>query len=212
MLVGLYGGTFNPIHRGHTHAALAVCQALGLNEVRMVLSARPGHRNQPAVSELHRWRMLELACGEHHELVPDDGEIRRPGESFTVRTLEDLHDDQPGVVACWILGQDSFATLPSWFEWRRIMTLANLVVLERPGQTAIEPPELMELCQAHEVDRLAHEHPGQIVRLSLPMLEISSTQIRADIKAGKPVDMLLAEPVWAYIRQHDLYQPSEKAI
>ena len=156
--------------------------------------------------------MLKLACEEHPDLVADDIELRRPGESYTVRTLEAVHAAHPGAVACWIVGQDSFATLPSWYEWQRITDLANLIVLDRPGQRATEPAELADLCSRHEVAQLDRRCHGQIFRLDLPMLEISSTEIRAMVANGKPVTHLLADPVYTYIRKHNLYQNAEKAI
>ena len=84
MRIGLYGGTFDPVHLGHIHAALAVKHDLQLDHVRMVLSARPGHRDQPNTANTHRWKMLKLACDEHSALVADDTELERPGCSYAV--------------------------------------------------------------------------------------------------------------------------------
>lgn len=193
-----------------------MCDAFDLREVRLILSARPGHRRDPGVNAEHRWEMLKLACAEHPKLVADDIELSRPGESFTVRTLEDVHGAHPDAVVCWILGQDSFATLGSWYQWHRILDLANLIVLERPGHASDEPIGIGELCRLHEVDELRPDRQGQIVRLAIPMLEISSTKIRSALvqrgaNARDPHD-LLANPVYTYIRQHQLYQNLEKAI
>jgi nicotinate-nucleotide adenylyltransferase len=185
---------------------------MGLPKVRMILSARPGHRQDPNVAPEHRWEMLKLACAEHRELVADDIELKRPGESYTVRTLEEIHRDHPGAIACWILGQDSFATLTCWFEWERILELANLVVLERPGQLVGEPQELKALCQSSETDELQPSRHGQIVRLRMQMLTVSSTEIRNSLAQGGRVDDLLASPVYNYIRRHQLYQNPERAI
>ena len=129
MLVGLYGGTFDPVHVGHTHAALAVKDALQLEQVRMVLAARPGHRGAPHSEAGHRWAMLCLACEQHAGLVADNTELLRAGHSYTVATVAAVRAADPTAVPCWILGQDAFATLPTWHRWRELLNYCNLVVV-----------------------------------------------------------------------------------
>ena len=212
MLVGLYGGTFDPVHLGHTHAALQVREALGLDEVRMVLAARPGHRNAPAGNTEHRWHMLCIACEQHEGLQADDMELHRAGTSYTIDTVAAVRDASKGVLPCWILGQDAFATLPSWYRWQSLLDFCNLIVVERPGDTRAEPPEVQSLCHNHEVERFDDARIGQIYRLRVPMKEISATQIRLKIAAGEEVKHLLPPPVYAYIRRHRLYVNTENAI
>ncbi len=212
MLVGLYGGTFDPVHLGHTHAALSVARALGLSEVRMVLAARPGHRGQPASSVADRWAMLELSCAEHDELVPDDIELKREGESYTVATLEAVRAADPLAVPCWIMGQDAFATLPIWHRWQELLEHGNLVVVDRPGDRREEPAEVVALARRHECETLRADSVGQIVRLEMPMLEVSASDIRRRVAAGAPVAHLLAGPVNTYIREHGLYRIEEDPI
>ena len=212
MLVGLYGGTFDPVHLGHTHAALQVREALVLAEVRMVLAARPGHRNAPAGNTEHRWHMLFIACEQHEGLQADDMELHRAGTSYTIDTVAAVRDASKGVLPCWILGQDAFATLPSWYRWQSLLDFCNLIVVERPGDTRAEPPEVQSLCHNHEVERFDDARIGQIYRLRVPMKEISATQIRLKIAAGEEVKHLLAPPVYAYIRRHRLYVNTENAI
>ncbi len=212
MLVGYYGGTFDPVHLGHTHAALAVARALDLPEVRMVLAARPGHRGLPMSDTSARWAMLERACAGHAELVPDDMELQRAGESYTVTTLEAVREANPDALPCWILGQDAFATLPIWHRWQDLLEHCNLIVVDRPGDRRDEPPEVQALCERHECDTLQRDSLGQIVRLELAMLEISASDIRRRIAAGQPVEHLLAADVCTYIRRHRLYQSEEDPI
>jgi len=212
VLIGLYGGTFDPVHVGHTHAALQVCAALDLHEVRMVLAARPGHRGAPHEDSTHRWRMLCLACDQHEQLVADDTELRRTGTSYTIDTVAAVRNADSGMVPCWILGQDAFATLPSWYRWRSLLEFCNLIVVARPGDTRVEPPEVQSLCHVHEVEQFDRGRVGQIYRLHMPMKEVSATDIRARIASGAPVEHLLAAPVYAYIRQHRLYVNTENVI
>ena len=211
-LVGLYGGTFDPVHVGHIHAALTVKQILDLAEVRLVLAARPGHRGAPAGEAEHRWRMLCLACAEHPGLVADDVELKRPGHSYTIDTVTAIRAQDPGVVPCWILGQDAFATLPVWHRWQDLLSVCNLIVIERPGDMRSEPAQVQQLCARHEVETFDPQRTGQVYRLHAPMKEVSATAIRNKLAAGGRVGDLLAPPVYTYIKQHRLYQHTENAI
>lgn len=212
MLIGLYGGTFDPVHLGHTHAALSVKQVLDLHEVRLVLAARPGHRGAPASDVQDRWRMLCLACAQTPGLVADDSELHRQGKSYTIDTLAALRASDAAVVPCWILGQDAYATLPVWHRWRSLLDFCNLVVVERPGDERPEPQEVQDLSAAFEVERFDRGRIGQIYRVRAPMKEISATDIRARLAAGKTVEHLLAAPVYTYITQHRLYASTENTI
>lgn len=205
MLTGFYGGTFDPVHLGHVHAATTVRDALSLDKVHLVLSARPGHRGQPQSPIQQRWAMLQLACAETPGLAADDRELRRAGPSYTLMTLEALHADDPQCIPCWVMGQDAFATLPEWYRWEELLSFCNLVVLDRPGDRRVEPDAIAELCARYEVSALSADIVGQIVRLQLPMLEVSATEIRRRIRHGESVSHLLADPVYTYIKQHDLY-------
>ncbi len=206
MLVGLYGGTFDPVHIGHTHAALSVCVRLGFKEVRMVLSARPGHREAPASHAEHRWNMLRLACDQDDRLVPDDIELVRSGASYTITTIETLQQRDAALVPCWIMGQDAFATLPIWHRWQDLLDVCNLIVTDRPGDCRKEPAAVRELCARAEVADLDPERVGQIHRVKGQMLDISASAVRAALAQGEPVEHLLDREVYAYIKRHQLYQ------
>ena len=204
MLVGLYGGTFDPVHLGHLHAALSVKRSLKLAHMRMILAARPGHREAPKVSVEHRWNMLSAACAGTH-LCADDMEVVRHGRSYTIDTLEAYRHLHPQHLPCWVLGQDAFATLPSWHRWRELTNLCNLIVVERPGQLTPESAQVNEYCRQYERPALVATKVGQIVRLRLKMKDISSTVVRSKIAAGEAWQQLLATPVSTYISQHRLY-------
>lgn len=211
MLVGLYGGTFDPIHLGHTHAAVQVMTAVGLPLVHMVLAARPGHRSAPAASVDHRWQMLQLACAADDRLIADDRELRREGPSYTVDTLQAFRSETDAI-PCWIVGQDSFATLPSWHRWSELLEFCNVLVVDRPGDVRHEPDEVQQLCARRQVEQLAVHQVGQICRLPLRMETISATEVRCRLRRGRSVAHLLAHPVSTYIKEHKLYATSEKTI
>ena len=201
--IGVYGGTFDPLHRGHLHAAQTILTTLGLDQINMVLSARPGHRGTPLCSIQDRWRMLELACATIEGLVPDDREVTRSGKSFTYLTVREYRVE--GRIPCWIVGQDSFATLAEWYRWRELLDYCNFVVIERPGNFRSLPPEVAELEEMCGVVSLDLGQTGQIWRANVPMLDIAATEIRRIIGKGGSASDLLEETVWTYIRQHNLY-------
>jgi nicotinate-nucleotide adenylyltransferase len=204
-LICLFGGTFDPVHYGHIHGAATVCDALELPGIRMVLSARPGHREAPAADAQHRWQMLELACAPDARLIADDRELNRDAPSYTVETLADLRAEAGNEGLAWVLGSDAFADLPSWHRWTEVLELANLVILQRPGQPATLSPALASLCTDHRVDRELDAACGQILFLEDEMQAVSASQVRAALAQGLPVAHLLPDRVATYISQHGLY-------
>lgn len=193
------------MHRGHVHAAETVVATLGIPELRLVLSARPSHKEGTGASLVARWDMLQLACIDHPRLVADDREIRRPRPSFTVETLEAVRADRPGEALVWVIGSDAYALLPSWHRWREVLELANLVVLSRPGGFPELSEDMQAYTDAHRVKSLAGRRAGGILLLDALMQEISSADIRAAIAGGREVDHLLPEAVALYIRNNRLY-------
>lgn len=207
-MICLFGGTFDPIHLGHVHAALAVCDALGVPEIRLILSARPSHRATPGASVEQRWEMLQLACGADPRLVPDDREMRRSTPSFTVDTLSDIRRENPGVPLVWVIGSDAFALLASWYRWELVLELCHLVVLNRPGHPLVLEPRLQQLmAQAQTADAadLRRDPAGRILVLERDMEEVSAEAIRKALGSGEGVAHLLPAAVDTYIRAHRLY-------
>ncbi len=216
-MICLFGGTFDPVHRGHLHAARTVCDALGLNEIRMLLSARPGHRAEPGASVEHRWHMLVLACAEDPRLVPDDTEVRRARRlgrpSYAVETLEAVRAEAPEAVVCWVLGSDAYRQLETWHRWREMFQLANLVVLRRPGTSLQLPAELERITGERRCQGVPREPAGRLLLLDAPMKAISATEVRRILamagSAGAAVEGRIADllpaAVYTYITKHHLY-------
>ena len=208
MRIGLYGGTFDPVHLGHVHAALAVHQHLSLDRVHMILSARPSHRQQPLTTNAQRWEMLQLACSPHDALVADDTELRREGKSYAVETLRQFRKQYADDQLCWIMGMDSYLTLPTWHDWQGLVDFAHLVVVQRPGQHSAMDKELESFQQHFQADSLGTSRAGSIVLLSIPMLDISATQVRCLVQSGGSAKALLADGVSTYINRNNLYPTS----
>lgn len=204
-MICLFGGTFDPIHLGHLHAADVVCRVLEVAEIRLVLSARPSHKAATGADLTHRWAMLQLACADDERFVPDDREMHRSRPSYTVETLEAVRAETPSASLCWVIGSDAYALLPSWHRWQDVLRLANLVVLSRPGPFPDLDAEMRRLTARHRVSSLAGCHSGGILVVDNAMKEIAAADIRADIASGRDVSHLLPPPVATYIRRHHLY-------
>jgi len=210
MRLGLYGGTFDPVHQGHIHAALSALHYLSLNEVRMILAARPDHRAQPDTANAHRWEMLSMACAGQPALAADATEIERPGKSYAIDTLRSFRQRYPQAQLCWILGMDSYATLPSWHCWRDLLQFGHLVVLQRPGHTIAVEPDLEQFESAHRESSVGDALAGRIVYVPTSMLDVSASEIRRQRRAGNAPAHLLDHKVWSYINQHRLYIGQEE--
>jgi nicotinate-nucleotide adenylyltransferase len=207
-MIGVLGGTFDPVHLGHIKPALEVRAALSLKEVRLIPVGVPPHRPAPVASAEHRWRMLLLAVSDYEGLTADNRELRRPGPSYTVDTLRELRAELDEAL-CLLLGADAFLGFNSWRDWPQILRLANLVVVARPGSSMPAQDSIAELLRARRCDssaELARRHSGAILWYEVQPVDISATAIRAGLARGKDMRAMLPEPVLRYIHEQGLYR------
>ena len=210
-MIGILGGTFDPVHFGHLRPALEIREQLQFDEVRLVVSARPPHREQPVASVLQRLAMVRAAVEGVDGLRVDDREVRRAGPSYSVDTLESLRRDVGAEPMALIIGMDAFLGLDTWHEWQRIPTLAHLVVTHRPGWSLQQlggSSALLQLVSERAVDDagiLQHEPAGHLVFQPVTQLEISATRIRALIQARKDIHYLVPEYVHQLIKTQAIY-------
>jgi nicotinate-nucleotide adenylyltransferase len=206
--IGLFGGTFDPVHFGHLRAALEVQEILNLDDFRLLPAGTPPHRSPPVASAAQRLAMLRLAVAGHPGMSVDDRETRRKGESYMVDTLREIRlesDDAPLVL---LIGQDAANTLDTWHEWKSLFNLAHLVIMRRPESLVSWSGELLESMQNRLVDRpdrLGEQPAGLVLPLEVTQLAISSTGIRSRLYAGQSVSFLLPDRVLDYIVQNRLY-------
>ena len=209
--LGLFGGTFDPIHLGHLRLAETAREALGLARVRLIPAGQPPHRATPGASGNHRLAMARLATADNPAFEVDAAEVTAAQASFTILTLERLRAElgsaRPLVL---LLGVDAFLGLPTWRRWTELLDFAHLAVANRPGYTldaAQMAPALADLvarCKASPA-ALGAAPAGAIVPFEMTPLAISATDIRARAAAGLSLRYLLPPPVVDYISRHQLY-------
>lgn len=207
-MIGILGGSFDPVHCGHLRLALEARQELNLDEVRLIPCGVPPHRAPPMASAALRLAMLSAATQDEPGLRVDDREITRPGPSYTIDTLASLRAEFPSTPLCLILGMDAFLGIPAWRRWRELLGLAHIAVAHRPGYEINAKGEMDKLLSQHRVTDAAglraHKH-GRIVLWTLPALDISSSRIRALIAQGKSVRYLTPDPVYDMIHMQRIY-------
>ena len=199
--VGILGGTFDPVHLGHLDAASAAWRALSLDRVLLLPARTPPHRTgEPHASVFHRFAMAALAAADY-EMAVSDLELRRDGPSYTALTLEALHREGflPSEIY-FITGSDAFAEVSTWYDYPRILTLANFVVVSRPGAP---PPSAL-------IPDLQSSTPTgpTVVSVEANTPDVSSTEIRRRVGAGESIDGLVPPSVAGHIRRHRLYVPA----
>ncbi len=216
--VGVLGGTFDPVHLGHLAAAEAAASVVGLDQVLFVPSNRPPHREAaPLASTFHRFAMVALAVASRPRLAASEIELQSAGPSYTATTLRTLHAHgfRPSQLF-FITGTDAFAEIATWHDYPAVLSLANFVVISRPGQSfqALRErlPDLAPMM--HVVDPAEGAsvggEPPCILLVSAHTPDISSTDIRARVRDGAPLDGLVAPEVERHIRKHGLYAPTRE--
>ena len=207
-MIGVLGGTFDPVHNGHCRIGLELYQQLGLDELRFVPCRQPPHRSMPQANDVQRLAMLQLAIAGQSEFVIDERELRRDGPSYMVDTLASMRAEEQETPLCLILGGDAFTALTSWHRWQQLVELAHLVVAHRPGVALMFEGELLDLYQRCCVDdpaRLSERPAGKILLCPVTALDISSTMIREQMAMGGSARYLLPDDVWVYMQQQRLY-------
>lgn len=208
-MIGIFGGTFDPIHFGHLRTALDVMQAVGLDEIRFIPLHGPVHRDQPEAPAELRLEMVRLATRQQQGFVVDDREIRRAGDSYTVETLATLRRERPDRSLCLLLGMDAFNGFADWHRPHEILRLSHLIVMQRPGEQGPTDPRVEALLQSsgvstpQELDAKPH---GSVLVHRVTQLDISASRIRSLLAQGLTPRFLLPEAVLQLIEKNKLYQ------
>ena len=212
--IGVFGGTFDPIHYGHLRTAFEMLQALRFDEVRFMPCGSPPHREAPIADAELRLQMVKAATEGQHGFVVDDRELLRDGPSYSVDTLTALRGEFPLRPLALIIGMDAFLELPKWHQWRDILQLAHVVVAHRPGWRAPDMGPLGELLADRGTHRIGDMHQaksGHIFIHDVTQLEISSSEIRALVAAGRNPRFLMPDAVLNVIERSGCYAAAESA-
>src|SRR5215831_5094648 len=209
--IGIFGGTFDPIHNGHLRTAFELLYALRLSEVRFMPAGNPPHRETTIVSADLRLAMVKAAVAGQPGFTVDDREMRREGLSYSVDTMRSLREEYPDRSLCMIVGMDAFLGLPKWHQWRELLQLVHLVVAHRPGWKAPTMGPLGELLVDRgtgSVNDLHDANAGRIYIHAVTQLEISSTEVRNLIVHKRDPRYLMPDSVRQIIQESGFYTRS----
>jgi nicotinate-nucleotide adenylyltransferase len=196
--LGVFGGTFDPIHNGHLRTAFELAECLDLERVLFVPAADPPHRPAPRVPAARRLEFVRAAIADEPRFALDERELRRGGRSYTVLTLEELRAERGGQPLVLCLGMDAFLGLPAWHRWTELPGLAHLAVAHRPG---FSPPadgplgELVAARLAPSPQALAESCAGRVFFFAGTQVELSATELRNVLESGRDPRYLMPDPV-----------------
>ncbi len=189
--IGVFGGTFDPVHNAHLALAQVAHEQLRLDEVRWIPTGRPSQKTRELAPAADREAMVRLAIADQPGFTLERCELLRGGLSYTLDTVRELQAAEPDADWTLIIGQDQYAGLHTWRDWRDLLGLVTLAIANRPGATSQVDPQVA----------LAAHHA-----VILPMMDISSTEIRRRVAAAESIAELVPAAVAHYIEQHGLYR------
>jgi len=207
--IGIFGGTFDPIHFGHLRCAVELYQDLNLQEVRLIPCKKPVHKAGPSASAEQRKKMVELAIVGEKGLLFDSRELDRKSPSYMAETLQSIRDEVGEQSLCLIVGVDAFMEFDTWHRWEGIIDLAHIIVIHRPDYQMQWRTPIAELLKPRLVDnpaKLTEQPAGFVLMHSAALLTISATQIRTLIRDGKSPRYLLPKTVLDAIYREKVYQ------
>lgn len=218
-MLGIFGGTYNPVHWGHLRTALEIKKALAMDTMLLVPCGIPPHRDEPDIEPEIRLAMLHAAIAGYDELQVDDRELKRKGPSYTVDTLQSIREEKGGISIGLCVGADAFIQLDTWHQWERLIELAHIIVAYRPGwpvdslQQQVSE-DLKAMLEKHLItnSKLLHDKPaGYVITQKVTDIDISSSIIRQRIAHGESVEDYVPSSVIQIIKSKNLYRNIERS-
>lgn len=220
MRIGLFGGTFNPIHIGHLRAALEVQEGFKLDKCYIIPAAIPPHKDLYGIENPRdRLEMVRLAATNHPDFIVSDVELKRSGPSYTIDTIHHFKSTLPGATSLFlILGYDAFLQMEIWKSYMDLFLLIPFIVMARPGPAGSESKKQLKVIETYLQSTISksykfnpsqhsfiHERMKPVYVFDVSLLDISSTKIRDLIKQGRSIQFLVPEKVEDYIKSRGLY-------
>ena len=198
--IGLFGGTFDPVHVGHMALAEQVRKDMMLDRIILLPAGNPPHKSQKDITDkLHRFCMLQIAAEPYPYISVSDYEILKETPNYSYQTIADFREMYPEDEIFFIVGGDSFLNFPKWKEYRKLLTMCPFIVVSRPGISSEEYPESFR--DIVPSPRIFHIHAAY---------DISSTNVRNMLYVGERADAFLPKGVLEYIEEHELYQHTQE--
>jgi nicotinate-nucleotide adenylyltransferase len=204
-MIGIYGGTFDPVHYGHLRTALEVKEIFQLDQLRLIPCHQSPLKNSSQVTPFNRLQMLQLAIQDEKGLVCDSRELHRKGHSYMVDTLKSLREELPNTTLLLFMGNDAFVNLSRWYQWQTLFAYAHIVVMTRPQSEKIPLCDFLTQCFTTDKSELSTKTAGKLFFQPVTQLDISATVIRKLQATGRSIRFLLPDNVIHYIEQHTLY-------
>ncbi len=209
-MLGILGGSFDPIHFGHIKSALELLECYGFEQIRLIPSLLSPLKKNVHASANHRWAMVNLVCNSHEKLIADDRELKRKAPSYTIDTLSEIREElgkKESIIL--IIGIDAFLSFCKWHRYEEILSLCHILLMQRPNYSMPKSgceANFYDLNNTQDFNILRNTPHGKIYLSDLEKVDVSSTIIRNTISADKQPKYLLPGNVWNYIRRNNLYK------
>ena len=217
--IGLFGGTFNPVHWGHLRSAEEIREQFGLSRVIFIPVHVPPHKKATVISSEHRFAMVQKAIRGNRFFRVSDIELQRPGKSYSIDTIRHFHGLSRGQEEIYfILGTDAFREIPAWKDYPSFFSACNFIVMTRPGANSVQAADLLprdiqkEFTRQQDARCFVHASGYRVYTVPVTQLDISSTVIRAGAAAGRSIRYLVPRVVERYIAGHRLYRENPDAV
>tara|TARA_Y100000748_G_scaffold11388_1_gene9544 strand:+ start:388 stop:1029 length:642 start_codon:yes stop_codon:yes gene_type:complete len=205
--IGIFGGTFDPVHKGHTEIIKNLFELIPLDKVIVIPNGKAPHK-KVSVNSKERLKMVSSAFQDIDKVVIDDREIKKNDPSYAISTLKELLEENEDNSLVWIMGSDAFSEIDSWYQWQDFVEMVNIIVMVRPNHEISMDSEAFNIMSTRQtIDKESlHTGRGKIYLLKIRPIEITSTEIRNKIIEGKDVSEFLLEEVSELISKGNLYQ------
>lgn len=207
-LLGILGGSFDPVHFGHIKPTLEIVSLLGLSRLLLMPCKISPLKKTTLASSRHRVNMLHLIADNVPEFSVDERELHRPSPSYSVDTVQEVQAEYPDCSICWIMGLDSFYSLPAWHRVSDFLQSCHVIVTLRNGVAQNDRDQMMNrlnVLPCNDLNQLTNQRGGTVLFLETNAIDISSTQIRDRIANGQSIKYMVPGAVWNYIQRNHLY-------